>query len=35
MTHDYALEDTEKAAGFVLTCQSLPTAEIIDLDFDA
>ena len=26
MTHDYALEPAEKAAGFVLTCQSLPTA---------
>lgn len=35
MTHDYALEDAEKAAGFVLTCQSLPTAETVDLDFDA
>jgi ring-1,2-phenylacetyl-CoA epoxidase subunit PaaE len=35
MTHDYALEDAEKAAGFVLTCQSLPTAEKVELDFDA
>ena len=35
MTHDYALEDAEKAAGFVLTCQSLPTSETVDLDFDA
>jgi ring-1,2-phenylacetyl-CoA epoxidase subunit PaaE len=35
MTHDYALEAAEKAAGFVLTCQSLPTADTIDLDFDA
>jgi len=35
MTHDYALEDAEKAAGFVLTCQSLPTTGTVDLDFDA
>jgi ring-1,2-phenylacetyl-CoA epoxidase subunit PaaE len=35
MTHDYALEDAEKAAGFVLTCQALPTADPVDLDFDA
>ena len=35
MTHDYALEAAEKAAGFVLTCQSLPTTETVDLDFDA
>ena len=35
MTHDYALEDAEKAAGFVLTCQSMPTTERVELDFDA
>ena len=35
MTHDYALEEAEKAAGFVLTCQSMPTAERVELDFDA
>jgi len=35
MTHDYALEPAEKVAGFVLTCQSLPTTGTVDLDFDA
>ena len=35
MDHDFALEDAEKAAGFVLTCQSLPTSEQVSLDFDA
>lgn len=35
MTHDYALEEAEKAAGFVLTCQSLPTSETVELDYDA
>ena len=35
MTHDYALEEAEKAAGFVLTCQSLPTTEAVELDYDA
>lgn len=35
MDHDFALEGVEKAAGFVLTCQSLPTSETVDLDFDA
>jgi ring-1,2-phenylacetyl-CoA epoxidase subunit PaaE len=35
MTHDYALEDAEKEAGFILTCQSLPTTERVELDFDA
>ena len=35
MDHDFALEDAEKTAGFVLTCQSLPTSETVGLDFDA
>jgi ring-1,2-phenylacetyl-CoA epoxidase subunit PaaE len=35
MTHDYALEKSEKEAGFVLTCQSMPTTESVELDFDA
>lgn len=35
MAHDYALEESEKQAGFVLTCQSLPTTEQVELDFDA
>jgi len=35
MDHDFALEVAEKAVGFVLTCQSLPTSEKVGLDFDA
>ena len=35
MTHDFALEDAEKDAGFILTCQSLPTTDTVALDFDA
>jgi ring-1,2-phenylacetyl-CoA epoxidase subunit PaaE len=35
MARDYALEPEEKAAGFVLTCQALPTSAELSLDFDA
>ena len=35
MARDYALEESEKQAGFVLTCQSLPTTAKVELDFDA
>ena len=35
MDHNYALEDSELAAGFVLACQSHPAAERVVLDFDA
>jgi ring-1,2-phenylacetyl-CoA epoxidase subunit PaaE len=35
MAKDFALEDAEKAAGYVLTCQSLPTSATVALDFDA
>ncbi|MEP6462552.1 MAG: 2Fe-2S iron-sulfur cluster-binding protein, partial [Frankiaceae bacterium] len=35
MHHNYALEDAELAAGFVLACQSYPTSEAVILDFDA
>lgn len=35
MASDYALEPDEKSDGFVLTCQSLPTSEEVELDFDA
>ncbi|MGH9039438.1 MAG: 1,2-phenylacetyl-CoA epoxidase subunit PaaE [Acidimicrobiia bacterium] len=34
MDHNYALEDSELAAGFVLACQSHPAAERVTLDFD-
>lgn len=35
MRRNYALEDTEVAAGFVLTCQSLPVSADVTLDFDS
>jgi ring-1,2-phenylacetyl-CoA epoxidase subunit PaaE len=35
MDHNYALEESELAAGFVLACQSHPAAERVTLDFDA
>ena len=35
MRRNFALDPAELAAGFVLTCQSLPTAEKVSLDFDA
>jgi ring-1,2-phenylacetyl-CoA epoxidase subunit PaaE len=35
MERDYALEPEEKRGGFVLTCQSLPTSDEVELDFDA
>jgi ring-1,2-phenylacetyl-CoA epoxidase subunit PaaE len=35
MRRNYALEDAEVSAGFVLTCQSLPVSDQITVDFDA
>jgi ring-1,2-phenylacetyl-CoA epoxidase subunit PaaE len=35
MDHNYALEDSELAAGFVLACQAHPAASRVTLDFDA
>ncbi|HEV3364309.1 MAG TPA: 2Fe-2S iron-sulfur cluster-binding protein, partial [Acidimicrobiia bacterium] len=35
MDHNYALEDDELAAGFVLACQSHPRSDRVTLDFDA
>lgn len=35
MRRNYALEDAEVAAGFVLTCQSHPTSDTVTVDFDA
>jgi ring-1,2-phenylacetyl-CoA epoxidase subunit PaaE len=35
MRRNYALEDAEVAAGFVLTCQSLPVSDEVTLDYDA
>ena len=35
MRRNYALEDDEVAAGFVLTCQTHPTSDTVTVDFDA
>ncbi|CAM3138522.1 phenylacetic acid degradation protein [Mycobacterium intermedium] len=35
MRRNYALDTSELATGFVLTCQSLPTSDTVTLDFDA
>jgi ring-1,2-phenylacetyl-CoA epoxidase subunit PaaE len=35
MDHNYALEESELTAGFVLACQSHPTSATVVLDFDA
>ncbi len=35
MRRNYALEESEVAAGYVLTCQSLPLTEAVTVDFDA
>ena len=35
MRRNYALEDAELTAGYVLTCQSLPTTDTITVDYDA
>ena len=35
MVRNYALEEHEVAADFVLTCQSFPTSDAVTLDFDA
>ncbi|WP_414686292.1 1,2-phenylacetyl-CoA epoxidase subunit PaaE [Mycobacterium sp.] len=35
MRRNYALEKSELAAGFVLTCQAVPTSDAVTVDFDA
>jgi ring-1,2-phenylacetyl-CoA epoxidase subunit PaaE len=35
MQRNYALEKSEVAQGFVLTCQSIPTSDTVTVDFDA
>ncbi len=35
MRRNFALEDAEVAAGFVLTCQSLPVSERLTVDYDS
>lgn len=34
MIASYGLDDNEKAKGYILTCQSLPTSENIEISFD-
>ncbi|MGZ8769493.1 MAG: 2Fe-2S iron-sulfur cluster-binding protein, partial [Aeromicrobium sp.] len=34
MRRNYALEKTEVAEGFVLTCQSYPVSDQVTVDFD-
>jgi ring-1,2-phenylacetyl-CoA epoxidase subunit PaaE len=34
MRRNYALEDSELAAGYVLTCQSLPATDAVTVDYD-
>jgi ring-1,2-phenylacetyl-CoA epoxidase subunit PaaE len=35
MRRNFALEEDEVEAGFVLTCQSLPVSDEVCVDFDA
>ncbi|TDC69335.1 phenylacetate-CoA oxygenase/reductase subunit PaaK [Actinomadura sp. GC306] len=35
MRRNYALEDSELAAGFVLTCQTFPAGDRVTIDYDA
>ena len=35
MRRNYALEEAEIAAGFVLTCQSYPVSAEVSVDYDA
>lgn len=35
MRRNYALEDDELAAGYVLTCQAVPTTDVVTVDYDA
>jgi ring-1,2-phenylacetyl-CoA epoxidase subunit PaaE len=35
MRRNFALEPDELAAGFVLTCQSVPLSGTVTVDFDA
>jgi ring-1,2-phenylacetyl-CoA epoxidase subunit PaaE len=35
MRRNYALEESEVAAGYVLTCQSLPVTDLVTVDYDS
>jgi len=34
MLQNYALEDAEVEAGYILTCQSIPGSAELELDYD-
>jgi ring-1,2-phenylacetyl-CoA epoxidase subunit PaaE len=34
MRRNFALEDAELEAGYVLTCQSMPTTDAVTVDYD-
>jgi ring-1,2-phenylacetyl-CoA epoxidase subunit PaaE len=34
MRRNYALEDDELAAGYVLTCQAIPSTDVVTVDYD-
>jgi ring-1,2-phenylacetyl-CoA epoxidase subunit PaaE len=35
MRRNFALEEDELAAGYVLTCQALPTTDTVTVDYDS
>ena len=35
MRRNFALDEAEVAAGYVLTCQSLPVSDELTVDYDA
>ena len=35
MRRNFALDESEVDAGFVLTCQSLPVTDAVTVDYDA
>ena len=35
MRRNYALEAAEVAQGYVLTCQAVPTTDVVTVDFDS
>ena len=35
MRRNYALEDAEVAAGYVLTCQAVPVSDAVTVDYDS
>jgi ring-1,2-phenylacetyl-CoA epoxidase subunit PaaE len=34
MEHNFALDERDVAAGYVLTCQAIPTSEEVTVDYD-